>query len=267
MNIRKLLSILLGIAVLSGTSAFAQGLRPGQDENVAILRADLANLQAELAEARRDLVASLEDASEAERRAALAQFRADNAGLIAEIQDLSSDLRDAVREYRPGRPDVPAVPGEVLAARRELASLRAELAQSRSAVLRELGEDATREEIAEALAVWRRENAEEIEKADALQARIDAWFAENRPVRRGPPAEVDPELAERRNAFRDRAQAMRQDRALLREEMRHAESVEERQQLIEDFRAEQRKLMEERREIRRQERINRAPGGERRPGG
>ncbi len=278
MNTRRLISILLGAAVLFGAAAFGQGARHGQDEDfpgrgvildpvIADLRAELANLQAELAEKRRDLIASLEGVSEDERMAELTRFRVDNAELIAGIHELSADLRDAVREYRPGRPDVPAVPNEILAARRELSVLRAELAESRAAALSDLGEDASAEDIAAALAAWREANKESIDEAADLQAEINDWFAENRSVRRGPPADVDPELAERRNAFRESAHAMREERAELRSKLRDAESVEDRKELMEEFGAKQRELMKERREIRRLERLSRDADGDRRPGG
>lgn len=279
MKTRKILSILTGIAVLSSGLAFAQGARHGHDEvprpeptrpvfdpDIAELRASLAGLQAELAGNRRDLVVSLEGASVEERRIALSQFREENAALVAEIQLLAESIRDSVAEYRPERPERPSVPEEIVASRQELAGLRSELAESRATVLSGLGEDATRDEIAEALAEWREENAETIEKASDLQSVIDAWFAENRPAQRGPRHEVDPDLAERRMNFRESARAMRENRAAAREQMRDA-TAEEREALIKQLREQQRDLLEERRDLRRMERLHRDPGGDRRPGG
>lgn len=279
MKTRKLLSILTGIALLSGGVAFAQGARHGQDDiprpeptrpifdpDIAEMRASLAALQAELAAARRDLVASLEGIPVEERREAMERFREENADLVAGIRDLAESIRDAAAEYRPERPERPSVPEEIIATRQELAGLRSELARSRAAVLSGLDEDATREDIAEALAEWRAENAETIEKASDLQTIVDGWFAENRPAQRGPGRDVDPELAERRMNFRESARAMRENRAAAREQLRGA-SADEREALMMQLREQQRELLQERRDLRRMERMHRDPGGDRRPGG
>lgn len=161
---------------------------------------------------------------------------------------------------------LPVTPQEIHDKRADLATIRAELAQSRADLIRSLGEDATREEHADALRQWNAENAETMAYARELAAQLAEWRRNNRPPRME--ARRDSEgMAGRRTEFRERAQAMAAERAALREQMRDA-TDEERAELIREFRENQSELMRERQEQRRQERPTGGPvGGERRTGG
>jgi hypothetical protein len=206
------------------------------------------------------------DATKEEIIAALALWREENTVTIDEMQTLSEELRALLDEYRPDRPAMD-IPEEILADREELKERRIALAESRRAVILALGEDPTDEAVREALETWRTENAAEIEAVQELAKSIRDWFRENRPARHE--RVVTPRMVQRRMAFRENTQALHQNRQQLRVQMQDPTlTPEERHALMQQFRQEQKDLMQERKQLKRQERIDQGEGGgDRRPGG
>ncbi len=238
---------------------------PAPDPDVTGLREQLTALQSALAEAREALTKSLTGVAEDERAEAITAFREENAGIIAQIQDLAAELRESFSDYRPERPEVPEIPVEVHDARVGLSLLEAELRESREAALAELPEDASPADVAAAIGTWREANAGKVADAEALRGIVADWSGEVRAERREAPPDVDPALVERREAFRAKAQEMRQAREVLRDDLRHAPE-EERDALLEAFMEQRREAMLERRDLRRMERTTDGDGGNRRPG-
>lgn len=235
------------------------------------LHTQVTELRDALRESRNAVLKALgEEASRDETVAALTSWREDNADAIAQMRELSAELRDAIREERP-RPGGgnPVIPDEISEMRDTLRNQRIALAESREAVIEALGDEATDDQIRAAIEQWREDNADAIAETRALAAEIRNWFRQNRPDRGGnnggPPADV----RERRQQFKENASQIRQNRRQFANAMANPDlSPEERAALREEFRSEQQELIEERKQLRRQERIDQVgPGGDRRPGG
>jgi DNA repair exonuclease SbcCD ATPase subunit len=270
--------ISLGLSTLLAQTGPGPGGPPDRDPavtpmfplppEVQVLREELQALRADLHAARGELIESLgPDATREEVQAALAAWHEANAAAIAEVQTLAAEIREIVQASRPDRPvrpvQPPAVPDEILALRTELTDLRKELGESREAAVAGLTDPA---EIRAAMLAWREANAEAIAAMNDLAAEIRAWFQANRPVRAG--RDVGPAMTAMRERFQQNAGEMRQAREQLGAQLRGAATAEERQAIVEQFREDQRQLMQERKELRRQERLDGdIPGGARRPGG
>lgn len=231
------------------------------------LQAELRALREELRVSRREALDGLgEGATREQKMVAVADWHAENEGRIMEMQEVSEELRDLIEVHHPDLPWEP-VPDEVVGMREDLKELRRSLAESRREALTALGEDPTDEEVRAAIETWRTDNAGGLEEASFLAEELRQWFRENRPDRR--PPSMAPGLAQRRQAFRENARQLRQEHRELRELLQDPSlTEEERRMIIEDFRAEQRELVQERRTLKRQERIDQGGvGGDRRPGG
>lgn len=235
------------------------------------LHSQVTDLRDSLRESRNAVLESLgEEASRDEIIEALAEWRDQNEDLIENMQDLSEQLRDAIREVRPGPGGGIDIPGEISEMRDNLSDKRDALAESRQSVIDALGDDATDEEIRAAIQQWREDNADAIAETAALAEEVRTWFRENRPGRGGndnggPPAHV----LDRREQFKKNANQIRQNRRAMAEAMQDPDlSPEERRNIREQFREEQQDLIEERKQLRRQERTDQVgAGGDRRPGG
>lgn len=231
------------------------------------LRLQVRTLRAELETSRAALRASIaEDATQEERIAAVEQWHVDNAALLAELRVLSAELAGAVREARPGPAPI-EVPDEIADMRSALQEARAVLEASRASLIESLGEDATDEEIRAALATWREENADAIAANRAMAEEIREWFQSQRPER---PGHAVSQAARQRQAdFRETATAIREARRNFGEELNDPTLTrEQRREMVEDYRTQQKELLRERAELKRQERLNQTgEGGDRRPGG
>lgn len=236
-------------------------------EEIVALHGEVKALRDSLRESRRAVLDGLgEEATAEERVQVMNQWRADNTGALEEVRAMSEELRALVQENRPDGPWVD-VPEEIVALREDLVEQRQDLAESRRAAIEALGEDPTDEEIREAIADWRDLNADAIADAQALSQELREWFRENRPDRPG--AAFAPGMALRRAAFRENVREMRQNRMQLRNRLQDPDLNDgERQQVMANFREQQRELMQERKALKRQQRINQGGvGGDRRPGG
>lgn len=228
-------------------------------EAVKAIRADLRVSRAAVIEALGP------DATREQKIAALATWREENADTIAEMQALSEELRTLIQENRPDRPIID-IPEDILADREALRERRQALAESRRDAILALGEDPTDEEVREAIEAWRTENADEIAAVRELAKSLRDWFRENRPPRGD--RVMTPRMLQRRLAFRENIREMHQNRMELREQMQNAETAEERHALMQAFRQQQRELMRDRKQLKREERLNQGEGGgDRRPGG
>ena len=240
---------------------------PNLPEEVLALRDDVQAIRESLMAEREAVIESLgSDASREEIVAALVTWEAENSVALEEMRSRSAELRDAIRENRPA--GIGAGPSEeVLALRDELVGQRQALAESRREAILALGEDPTDEQVRAAIDDWRAENAAALEDVEGLAQQLRDSFRANRPGQAGPPD--NPGLSERRAAFRENAQAIRQNRQTLRNRLRDPDlGSGERQAIVEQFRAEQRTIMQERKELRRQERLDQGgKGGDFRPGG
>ncbi len=109
----------------------------------------------------------------------------------------------------------------------------------------------TLEEIRTTTEAFKEANQEEINAQKALAREIReelaAYRRENAPER----PEIDEEVLQARQDFNDLRDGLAQDRRTLKEALAAAETEEERQQLIADFRAGQRETLQEMKEIRR----------------
>lgn len=163
------------------------------------------------------------------------------------------------------RPGV-EIPDEIMDLHADISDLRDALRISRQAVIDGLGEDATAEDIRAALEDWRVANEDAITDARELATTLREWFQANRPERPG--VGNSPEMVQRRQAFRENVAQMQANRQQLREQLRDpALTEEDRQQIMAQFREEQRNLIRERQSLKRQERIDQGGvGGDRRPG-
>ncbi len=243
-------------------------MNPNIPEDVLAMRDEIRAMRETLMAERDALLESLgDDATREEIVAALSAWEAENRSALDEMRGRSDELRDAIRENRPaGMGGGP--PEEVLAMRDELVSQRQALAESRREAILALGEDPTDEEVREAVEQWRTENADVLEDVEGLGKQLRDSFRANRPEGAGPPD--NPGLSERRADFRENVQALRNNRQELRNELQNPDlGPEDRKAIVEQFREEQRTIMQERKDLRRQER--REQGGEGgdsgRPGG
>jgi hypothetical protein len=236
-------------------------------EEVVALHEEVRMLRDAIRDSREAALAALgDDATVEERIVAMTLWREDNAASIEEMRALSQELWELIRENRPdGRwAEIPEV---ILALREELKDSRIALAESRRDAILALGENPTDEAVREAIDAWREANVDALADAQALAMELRDWFRENRPER--PVRPNTPGMAQRRAEFRDNVAAMRQNRRELAGQMANPElTPEQRQELIQAFREDQRELLQERKALKRQERIDQGGvGGDRRPGG
>lgn len=301
MNLKKITLITIGVSLIASPMMIAQDQRedvppvaterPGPPderppnharlgeggqvpEEIREMRGDLQQLRDEIRESRQAALAGLgTDATPAQRRAALAEWQSANADRIAAAEALAASIREAIQENRPVRPERPErpqrpnVPSEIAEKQAERNSLQNQLAEARAALIAELrAEGADADAIADAMAAWREENADLIAQVQGLGQEIAAWAQSQRPERGERPG--NPEMDQRRAEFAQNARDMREARANLGQQMRGPMDPEERQALIEEFRQNQRELMEEQKELRRQQRVGGGDnlGGDRRPG-
>lgn len=254
----------------------SDSMRPGIDsyipEGLLNMRGDLQNLRSDIRESRQAVLSDLGlDATLEERHAAMTAWQSANADRIAEAEALAASIRANIMENRPGnrvdRPERPNVPEDIAEKQAERSSLQGQLAEARSALIAELrAEGADAEAIGAAMAGWREDNADLIEQVQGLGQDIAAWAQAQRAERGGRPENA--QMDQRRAEFAKNASDMREARASLGQQMRGPMDPEERQALIEEFRQNQRELMEEQKELRRQQRIGGGDdlGGDRRPG-
>lgn len=236
-------------------------------DDILALRSEMHALRSELEASRRATVDSLGSTPDrAAVIAALAEWRLTNADTIAEVEAMAAEIREIMADLRPDGLPVRPVPEFIAAQRTELIALRTELAESRAGVIAELGPNATVEDIRSAIAEWHIDNADAIAAMRALSQELANWMRSNRPVREdraGPSAEV----MERRQALQQDAQTLRRERQQLRQDLATA-TPEEREAIIRAFQQQQRELMQERRELRRLERLGGSGvGGDSRRGG
>jgi DNA repair exonuclease SbcCD ATPase subunit len=240
-------------------------------DEIKAIRDEVVALRNELATSRQAVLDALgDDATREERLAALQAWRESDA-VIADVQavrDLNLEMREALKELgiSAGREPI-ELPEEIAAAREELAVLTKELADSRRALVSGLPEDATLVDRRAALEAWRTANAEAIAELESLRAEVGDWIRDNRPDR-GPRPGVNAHLRDRVQEFRRDAEIMKQARLRLRERLANAETEEQRREILRQFRERYRNLMEERKELKRLERLaGNGVGGDRRPGG
>jgi hypothetical protein len=236
-------------------------------EEIVLLHGEVKALRDSLRDSRNAVLEGLgEEATREQRMEALENWRTDNSEQIEEVRTLSEELRALVHENRPDGPWVD-VPDDIVALREQLQAQRQVLAQSRQQVIANLGENPTDEEVRAAIEAWRETNATAIADAQDLANQLREWFRANRPDRPG--AAFTPGMALRRAAFRNNIQEMRQNRMQLRNQLQNPDLTDpERQQIMATFREQQRELMQERKSLKRQQRISQGgEGGDRRPGG
>jgi post-segregation antitoxin (ccd killing protein) len=236
-------------------------------EEIVLLHQEVKALRDALRDSRQAVLEGLdEDATREERMEALETWRTENSEQIEEVRSLSEELRALVRENRPNGPWVD-VPEEIVALREQLHAQRQVLAESRQQVIAGLGENPTDEEVRAAIEAWRETNADAIAEAQNLAEQLREWFRANRPDRPG--AAFSPGMALRREAFRNNIREMQQNRMQLRTQLQNPDLTDpERQQIMATFREQQRELMQERKSLKRQQRISQGGvGGDRRPGG
>lgn len=236
-------------------------------EEITALHEQVTAIREDLRVSREAVLADLgPEATREERVAALTLWRDENALTFEEMRALTEELRQLIQENRPVGPIVD-VPDEIIAQRDQVRERRMALAQSRREAILALGENPTDEAVREAIEAWREQNAAEIEAVQALALQVRNWFRENRPNRPG--AFETPRMTQRRTEFRESIRTLHQNRQQLRTQMRDPSLTdEERQQLMQAFREEQRDLMRERQMLKRQERLDQGgAGGDRRPGG
>jgi hypothetical protein len=240
---------------------------PGLPEEIQAQRDDLQALRESLMAERQAVIDALgEDASREQIIAAVVQWENENSDVLAEMRAQADALREEVIANRPGFDRNP-IPEDIIAQREDLNDQRRALADSRRDAILALGEDPTDEEVQAAIDQWRADNADVIADVEALAADLRDWFRSNRPGRVNAPD--TPRMSQRAAAFRENAQAIRQNRQQLRNQLQDPDlTPEARRELMQQFRQEQRTILRERQELKRQERIGQAgAGGDRRPGG
>lgn len=236
---------------------------------IVSLRDEIRTLRESLQESRQAALQGLgEDYTSEELLAVLDQWKLDNTSVLEEMKALSEELRYQIESINPvGPPAWAGMPEELLVVRTSLREQRLALAESRREVVQDLGENPTPEAVKEAVEKWRADHAEEIAEVQDLGAQLGDWFRENRPER--PETPFTPEIAQQRTAMRENSAALREKgQAFAASMANNALTEDDRRELVEAFRAEQRGMMEERKNLARQERANQAAeAGERRPGG
>lgn len=274
----KSLILLSGGLVLSALTATAQMERPGGPptppfggevpEEVQVLHSEIDALRDSLRTSRDAVIAALgEDPSREAIMAAVAAWETDNAATLEEVEALATELRALIQANRPEDVTPPEISDEALQAREELKTRRQALADSRRATILALGENPTDEAVRAAIEAWRTENADEISAVEALAAEIRDVFRGMRPDRAGP--QMDAGMAARREGFRENARALKENRKALREQMQDPNLTPgERRTLLQQFREDQKEILQARREMLREKRAAEAgAGGDRRPGG
>jgi len=288
----KLIALLSIGALTMGSLTMAQNMGPGPGpgpsepppggppemmppdielpEEVAVVREELLALRQELAASRQAVVDALaDDATREDRRAALDAWRnsEDTAALMEDIHALNQELRAALDELGIGGGWGPVeVPEEIQESRDAMRELAQALGESRRAVIDALGEDATIEERRAALDTWRLEHEAELAELAVLREEVGGWMKDNRPDRGRRPGRGG-EMNRRVQEFREGAVLMRAARERLRTQLASAETEEERREIISQFRARFRDLMQDRKELKRLSRLEgQGAGGDRRPG-
>jgi len=271
------IAMALSLGAMAVNAQMIPGNKGGLERNLDRLEApaEVVALQSELRTLRDELRASRdavlealgEDATTEDRIAAIQDWQTENEIDLETVRELANDLRSALEEYRPERPDAPGMNPEVIALRENLETLRTTLQESRDAALAVLGEDATEEEIETAIAEWREANADQIAAVESARDELKTWFKENRPDRPG--RGISAKMKERQAAFRAQAMQLKEARQALREQLSNPDlTEEERQAIIEEHREEHRTMMQEIKELRRnQRRGGDNTGGDRRPEG
>lgn len=269
-----LLSSGLLLTVVSVSAQF-QGPPPGRPpfmgevpEEVKDLHTQIDAIRDSLKTSREAAIASLgEDPTREAVIAAVAVWQTENAATIAEMEGLTAQLRTLIQENRPADPNRPEISEETLQAREALKSRREALADSRREAILGLGENPTDEAVRAAIEAWRTANADEIAAVEALAAELRDSFRGMRPDRPG--MHQDAGMMARREGFKENAEAMRQNRQELRQQMQDPNlTPEERRALMQQFRDEQKDVLQARRELLRQKRTAESgAGGDRRPGG
>ena len=113
-------------------------------------------------------------------------------------------------DFTPGMPPDMEIPEEILDLHAEVKMLRDEIRESRQAVIEELGDDTTRDEIAAALSAWRDNNSSTIEEMRALATELRDAIRENRP---GPGGfEVPEEVVSLRKELQEKRGALAESR-------------------------------------------------------
>lgn len=236
-------------------------------EEIVVLRDEIKTIRDALRVSREAVLEELgEDASRAEKVAALALWREENDASFVEMRTLTEEMRDLIHEYNPDGP-WSEIPDEIILKREDLHMKRTALAESRREAILALGENPTDEEVRAAVEAWREDNAEAIAETQALAMELREWFRESRPHRE--PPVITPGMRHRKQEFRRLTHEVRENRRDLRQDLRNPDlTEEERLELIQVFREEQRELMRERKQLLRQQRLNQGGvGGDRRPGG
>lgn len=174
-------------------------------------------------------------------------------------------------ENMPPEPPMPPeveIPEEILDLHAEVKMLRDELRESREAVLEALGDDATRDEIANALSAWRDDNMTTIEEMRALTEELRDAIRENRPGPGPGGFEIPDEVVELRGELQEQRKALAESRRAVVEALGEDATDEEIRAAIEQWRednadaiAETRALAEEIRTWFRENRPERPGGG------
>ena len=283
---KHLIALLIAGVAVAGSPVMAQGSMgdagrggPGNrlvipddleiPEEVKALRNDLQTLRDELEASRREALAALgRDATREELAIALEIWRESNEDAFASVRELSAELRAELEAFGLiGPREQGEVPEAIQNARAEADALQKALAESRKALVDSFDEDATVEDKRAAYEAWRAANADDLAALDQLRTEVRTWMQDNRPVR-AKRAGMKMDTRQRLQAFRESAAEMRQSREQLREQLAGATTSEERQALIRSYREEQRLLMQERKNLKRLERLSDdGSGGDRRPGG
>jgi phosphoglycolate phosphatase-like HAD superfamily hydrolase len=140
-------------------------------------------------------------------------------------------------ETLPPEPPMPPeleIPEEILDLHAEVKMLREELRESRRAVLEELGDEATRDEIAAALSAWREANRTTLEEMRALTRELRTAIRENRPGPGG--VEIPDEVIEMRGDLREQRKALAESRRAVVEALGEDPTDEEIRTAIEQWR-------------------------------
>lgn len=269
-----LLSSGLLLTVVSATAQF-QGPPPVRPpfrgevpEEVQNLHAQIDTIRDTLKTSREAAIAALgEDPTREAVMATIAAWQSENEGPLAEMEALTAQLRTLIQENRPSDSNRPEIPAETLQAREALKARRDALADSRREAIVALGENPTDEAVRAAIEAWRTANADEIAAIEALAAELRDGFRDMRPERPG--MNRDAGMIARHEGFKQNAEALRQNRQELRQQMQDPSlTPEERRALMQQFRDEQKEVLQARRELLRQKRAAESgAGGDRRPGG
>jgi len=155
---------------------------------------------------------------------------------------------------------IEGIPEDVLAAHEANAAEREALRAERQAVLDGLGAGATDDEIRAELEQWREANSVRIDAIRENAQLVREWFRAQRPDR--PQLGDSDNMKRRRAQFREDVQSMRQSEHRLRLKLQDPDlSAEEREELVQAFRDENREVMQRLRARKRQQRLDQGSGG------